>query len=441
MKVCQLKFHVGNFDDPMLGKTKVLDVRLYGTTNTPGTAHIGNRLPGEIERLSAPTSTVAYDFLSIALAVTAADSFFQRARYGEDGWARNFELEIPLVKPAAWNAVRIQLEQMLRFLSGDLWSLSFTGGGAKNPSALKTRKRRVANLAGVDAVCLFSGGLDSWLGVNKLLAQGRVPVLVSHAYTGDRQYQNRLFRTFKGRAERFSANASPLRHEGGGMDTSMRTRSFNFLAYAAVAADAVFQLRPQNGKVPLIIPENGFIALNAPLTPRRIGSLSTRTTHPHYLVTMQSIFDGVGINAVIDNPYRHDTKGEMIKASAPDAAQAANAMKTVSCGKWKRKGIQCGHCVPCIIRRSAFFAAGVTDVTHYGQTLVETMNDDRLHKRDDLMSMIQATRAVKTDRLRTLAMESGPLPLHAPERQGWFDVHERGLYEVANYLRATGVMT
>lgn len=441
MKVCRLKFHAGTFTGNPAGAADVLDVLLYGASNKAATAHIGNRLSSEVERLSAPTSTVAFDFLSIALAVTAADSFFSRSRYGEDGWARRFEVCVPLVRPVVWQGVADDLARLLHFLSGDVWKLSFEEGGAKPPRALSTRKRRVANLAGVDSVCLFSGGLDSWLGVNQLLAEGRVPILVSHAYTGDRGYQNRLYRTFKSRAERFTANASPLRNGGGGNDTSMRSRSFNFIAYAAVAADAVAQLRPGDGKVPLFVPENGFIALNAPLTPRRVGSLSTRTTHPHYLSGLQVIFDKVGIRAEIENPFRHQTKGEMIKLFGLPAEEVTNAMKTISCGKWKRKGVQCGHCVPCIIRRAAFHAGEIDDVTPYGSTLLDTLNGARFHKKDDLMSMIRAARSVDSLSIRAQALASGPLPQDGAERQGWFDVHKRGLYEVAQYLRAAGVMT
>jgi hypothetical protein len=440
MKVCQLRFHANTFKDDISSRN-VLDVLMYRASNRPNSAHIGNRVSSEIERLSAPTTTAAFDFLSIALAVTAADSFFSRGQYGEDGWARRFELEIPLVRPGHWQSLSADIERVLHFLSGDLWKLCFVDGGAVPPRAVATRKRRVANLAGVDCVSLFSGGLDSWLGVNQILAEGRVPALVSHAYTGDRGYQNRLHRTLSGRTERFAVNASPLRFGGGGNDTSMRTRSFNFLAYAAVVAEAVAQLRNGAGKVPLFVPENGFIALNPPLTPRRVGTHSTRTTHPHYLSGVQHIFDAVGIRAEIVNRFRHQTKGEMLKGFSPDADQIDDAMKTISCGKWKRKGQQCGHCVPCLIRRAAFHAAGIKDTTDYGSTLVDTLNDDRVRKKDDLMSMMRAAAYNGTDRMKSLALETGPLPLDRNERQGWFDVHQRGLYEVADYLRATGVMT
>lgn len=440
MSVCRLKFHVDELQASNSSGNPVLDVRLFGAAALPSAAHIGNKVPDQIERLGVPTTNTAFDFLAIALAVTAADSFVPRGKDGENGWARQIEIELPLISPQTWTPVREQLERMLNFLSGDTWSLKFAAGGRGKPPALQTRKKKSANLNGIDSICLFSGGLDSWIGASELLDQNKIPLLVSHAYTGDRQYQNRLIPFLRGRAERFAANASPMR-QFSGHDTTMRTRSFNFLAYAAVAADAVSQIRKASGQIPLFVPENGFIALNAPLTPRRIGSLSTRTTHPHYLAELQRIFDAVGISALIANPYRHKTKGEMLASLNPDPMQITAATKTVSCGKWKRKGIQCGHCVPCIIRRAAFHASGITDTTAYGHSLQDAIGNDNIHLRDDVNSMIIAAQPREKKELRTRALQSGPLPLDAAERQAWFDVHERGLYEVANYLRSEGVMS
>ncbi|MFS8050604.1 Qat anti-phage system QueC-like protein QatC [Rhizobium sp. BR 314] len=440
MTVSHLKFRTEQLTVANAGRSGVLDVRLYGATALAGSAHIGNTVADQVQRLSANTTTVAFDLLSIALAVTAADSFIQRNALGENGWARDFDIELPLVNPNTWQPVKERLEHALHFLSGDTWNFTFLSGGRNRPSAMQTHKKRIANLAGVDCVSLFSGGLDSWIGVNNLLRNKRVPILVSHAYTGDRKYQNALFPTFKGRAERFAVNASPMR-QFSGHDTTMRTRSFNFVAFAAVAAEAISELNRTSAKVPLYVPENGFIALNAPLTPRRVGTLSTRTTHPHYLSELQAIFDAVGIRAQLENPYRHKTKGQMLKDFSPGPSEIGAAMNTVSCGKWKRKGIQCGHCVPCIIRKSAFFAAGISDTTNYGWTLQQAIAHDNVHTKDDVMSMAFAVSPSKPTDLTKRALASGPLPLEAVERQGWFDVHHQGLYEVADYLRSEGVIS
>lgn len=440
MSVNQFKFHSEDLTNSVLSKTGAFDVRLFGTTKIDGTAHIGNTVADQVQRLSANTSTVAFDFLAIALAVTAADSFTPREKNAQNGWARSFELNIPLAKPAVWKSVQIKLEKLLNFLSGDNWTLTFRDGGRNCPAAVQTSKKRNANLAGVNCVSLFSGGLDSWIGVNELLHNGKTPILISHAYTGDKGYQDRLFKTFIQRAERFAVNASPMRRFKGN-DTTMRTRSFNFIAFAAVAAEAIAQLNSSKNLIPVYVPENGFIALNAPLTSRRVGSLSTRTTHPHYLQQIQEIFDLVGIRAQIHNPYRHATKGEMLKSFGLSAQNIATAMGTVSCGKWKRKNKQCGHCVPCIIRRAAFFAAGINDTTDYNYSLAQVMNSSNIHLKDDLMSMARAVQKKSDAELKILALSSGSLPLKPSERSGWFDVHKKGLYEVADYLRSEKIIT
>ena len=64
--------------------------------------------------------------------------------------------------------------------------------------------------------------------------------------------------------------------------------------------------------VELLIPENGFISLNIPLTPLRLGSLSTRTTHPLFIQQMQDILDALDFRVRLSNPYQFKTKGEML---------------------------------------------------------------------------------------------------------------------------------
>ena len=61
----------------------------------------------------------------------------------------------------------------------------------------------------------------------------------------------------------------------------MRGRSFNFLAMAMLGLSVVQRING-NDINKIFIPENGYISLNPPLTRRRIGSLSTRTTHPNF---------------------------------------------------------------------------------------------------------------------------------------------------------------
>lgn len=140
-------------------------------------------------------------------------------------------------------------------------------------------------------------------------------------------------------------------------DITMRTRSLNFLAFAAVGADAVMKANNKNN-ISIYVPENGFISLNAPLTNRRIGSLSTRTTHPYFIEMIQSIFDNVGFKMKFTNPYQFKTKGQMVSECKDKNILADIVDSTVSCSHWKRKHQQCGYCVPCMIRRASLLRGG-----------------------------------------------------------------------------------
>lgn len=375
------------------------------------------------------------DALSVALAVTAADTFVLRSQ-SESEWSRVLELVVPLADPIPWQRSAARLEAALGFLSGDTWNFNFVAGGRPPPTQFEvnTRKSNV-NLTKVDEVCLFSGGLDSGAAALLKLSRGERPLLVSHGYTGDAAYQDRVSELLPQPHQRFSLHAYPER--SGAHDISMRARSFSFLAFGALAADTLSTIR--SGKmVDLVVPENGLIALNAPLTPRRMGSLSTRTTHPHYLAEIQEVFGELGLQVAISNPYELQTKGEMLTEAAAVASDIEDfAAKTVSCGKWKRTGVQCGRCVPCLIRRAALYAANIEDLTPYTSddlTRVMALEGER----DDLIAMQTALLRPSNRPARWIA-QSGPLPLDGHRRAGLIDVHRRGLQEVGKFLRDSGL--
>ena len=265
----------------------VIPVLMYGASPPrEGTGSIGGPVDVAVKRLGVPVPERAYDFLTIAMAVTAADTFANREtprgqREAADGWTRDLRLRIPLQNPAPWQAVRPLLEEALHFLSGDLWKLEFQPGGPRRP--VPQRRGARTRLYGHDGACLFSGGLDSSIGVLDLLAAGRRPILISHSYTGDAEKQEWIWGQLPSRVSQFAANAHPVSDLEYGNDIQMRTRSFNFLAYGTLVAATLAQRGVAHSPVDLIVPENGLIALNPPLTARRIGALSTRTTHPHFL--------------------------------------------------------------------------------------------------------------------------------------------------------------
>lgn len=371
---------------------------------------VGRHLEYQAQRMLLGTPSVAaWDFLSLSLAAFAADRFVVRAG-SPNGWTRVIGLDVALHDPAPWQSCRPQLEAALRFLTGDVWLLSLRDGG-KAPPAVQAR------LHDRDAVTLFSGGLDSFLGTLRLQSMGRRPFLVSQGSPKEVKPQVDLAHALGLAGHRFEGRAAEQwrpPYEG-----STRSRSILFFGYGAVAASAM-------GLAELWVPENTLIAVNPPFTSRRVGSLSTRTAHPHFLELINRIWGAAGVNVRLVNPFFATTKGEMLAAARhPRLSDLASA--SYSCGKGKRRNGQCGRCVPCLIRRASFYAAGLPDQTNYYTDL------DRSGKADDVLAARQAVaRLAAFDRRRfeSWLRTTGPLPSDSRTRQDTVDAVSRGLGEL-----------
>ena len=415
----------------------LLPVQLYGSSGRGrgDISVVGNSVIDKVKRLRQGIPGQVMDFLTIALAVTAADTFVRRANT-DDGWTRQFSIRLPLYKPARWLQQKKNLESVLHFLSGDKWDFDFQEGGCPPPTPFRRASRaKLVQLRGLDCVSLFSGGLDSAVGVIDLFAQGRAPLLVSHAYRGDKKHQDKIAQLLQGEYSRFEMNADP-RWYSGIRDVTMRTRSLNFLAFAAVGACAV-QAVSQQDQIDLFVPENGFISLNAPLTNRRIGTLSTRTTHPHFMAGIRNLSRAVGIPCRIVNPYQFRTKGQMASECQNRRSLENIVGHTVSCSRWKRSNQQCGVCVPCIIRRAALRAAGISDGARYTfDAVADVLN--QTDRRDDLMALSIAVTQKATRKLGPWILDSGPLP--PAKFKNFQNVFLDGLNEVEDFLRVEGAL-
>lgn len=336
-------------------------VRLYGPAST-GISSIGNPVRESLKRLDLEVCQIAFDFLSIALSVIAADEFVSRTD-GDDGFGRDLKLTIALADPKLWETHSSDLRSILTFLTGDTWTLNFVSGGHTSPKFKERNRMRIKNnISTANMVCLFSGGLDSLIGAVAALEDKNLkPLLVSRATVGDRKYQQALLSKLS-RPLHFSTNDAPRKAPGSSWmkEGTTRSRSLLFLALAACCASALSTSNKVSSTA-IWIPENGVIALNAPLTPRRVGASSTRTAHPQYLSAVSDLWAKAGIRATLENPFVFQTKGEMIASSPHRKIIDPLVEKTVSCGKYKRKSKQCGICVPCIIRRAAIHKAGIKE--------------------------------------------------------------------------------
>lgn len=411
----------------------IIPVLMYGLpegTNT-GLATIGNPIIKSIKELGVQPSVKSIDFLTIALSVIAGDTFVSR-KDTVDGWTREISIALSLNDPTPWNQIKPLIEKAIHFLSGDIWHFDFYDGGF-TPS-VSAKGDQFEKLIGFDCACLFSGGLDSAIGAIDLRADHKKPLLVSHSYPGDAKHQNEVSTALVWNMYRFSANADPHLHDGIN-EITMRTRSIGFLAFGIIAASVIEKVNHIMNPI-LYVPENGFISLNVPLTPRRVGSLSTRTTHPYFIASIQEILDHVGLHCRIVNPYQFLTKGEMVKQCKDTDLLRRVIDKTVSCSHWKRRHQQCGVCVPCIIRRAAVLEGNIPEGLDYVFRNLSTVLQYP-QKRDDLIALTCAIEKMKQGKERKQFANSGPLPIE--EYDKYRGIYHRGLIEVSRFFNEQGI--
>lgn len=309
-------------------------------------------------------STICEDLLIIALSAFAVDKRISRSLF-EDAWTRQLTVNIPVLNLERWNAVKTKLEKMLTYLSGDVWSINFREADSanryKDPHIRQVERNSI--LDRIDGISLFSGGLDSFCGAHRFLKNGENTIFVGYKeYDCLKDVQEELITSLKkvypeteAHLFRFTARANaPTFGEDIASENTSRSRSFLFLAAALSIADLV------GNNVPVYIPENGFIGLNLPMIYGRIGSCSTRTTHPSFLKMLNDILIDVGIHHRIINPFAFTTKREMVREFCKEPEFTNNIYKTISCShprnnRWK--GViepqNCGYCYPCLIRQSS----------------------------------------------------------------------------------------
>jgi 7-cyano-7-deazaguanine synthase in queuosine biosynthesis len=371
--------NVGRLNEP-----NTLRVVLYGQAGSPDRASVGAAVRGDIQKKHLAPDGRAWDLLSIAMSVMAADAAELRTR-SPDGWTREFALEIAVNEPAFWNSAAPLIADALAFLTTDRWELRFVAGGAAAPQPARVL-RPLEN-----CVALLSGGLDSLIGTIDLVAGGTRPLVISKIVRGDAEKQEEFARTIGGlRHLQLNDNAIVPKPK----DTSQRARSIIFLAFGVVVATALAPYQA-GGSVPLYVCENGFIAINPPLTGGRIGSLSTRTAHPQFLALFQDVLDAAGIRVAIRTPYADKTKGEMLKGCVDQLLLRRLAGTSTSCGRFQKfKYSHCGRCVPCQVRRAAFLAWDQPDPTKY--VFEELGRDDERHAAfDDVRSVGMALAAIQ----------------------------------------------
>jgi 7-cyano-7-deazaguanine synthase in queuosine biosynthesis len=370
--------------------------------------------------LQVKFDSLTRDFLDLATLVYIVDEVERR---GND-WTRQFDVLFPVKEPKLWIANQKALTQMLGTLAGDNYQFSW----CERPKLSGYGKHRRTLPSGYDGVCLFSGGIDSFLGAQKLLSQGKRLLLCGHQADGTaasaqkelaevlRQMFPNQLRLIQCRVARSFAETHryPLPKK---CEETHRPRSLLFLGLAIALANA--------GKIDTVyIPENGLIALNPPLGKNRLGTLSTRTAHPKYLIELMDFLAATGIfTGRLLNPFLFESKTDMLHDI--DAKLAPAMRRSVSCARpsrYKNLGVRhCGYCVPCIYRRVAMREAGLDSANDYAFKIFEKLDSVDAAKQLDFRALVSfAQRVVAATPLNRdmIVLAHGFFPTNAAERFG-----------------------
>lgn len=330
----------------------------------------------DFEESFGPPTSLESDLLLIGASVLAADRAC--ARGDREDNARHIGLDIPVVNAGRLVSLGREIENILRILSNDGWRINLRHMQGKPEAGQHVPVHNGRTL-------LFSGGLDSLAAAVELGRQEEKLQLVSHKTRNqhtDRGQKDLValmkndgldlphFQFFVSSRD---GGPTDLKHDA---ENSQRTRSFVFLILGALAAR-----RAGHSEI-VYLAENGQMAIHLPITQGRIGSFSTHTAHPDFLVAMERfLLNALQIQFHIINPYVYKTKAEVIKI----VIDRLPASVPVSHSCWRNARLpagvtHCGECVPCFVRRIAVERWTRPDPTVYGD---DSWNEGTLGRSPD----------------------------------------------------------
>jgi 7-cyano-7-deazaguanine synthase in queuosine biosynthesis len=364
----------GRLTDALTGRALALDIGRNVSVNlTP------------FKKLGAVDS-LDEDLLRLASYVYVTDLAIKR--HEREQHLRSITLSVPVVNIHAFRQVHAVIEQALTTLSRDNWTLQFSPITTGQPAANRSWPAKE------NSTLMFSGGLDSFAGSIQILQKDAELTLVSHATHNQpvKNAQSVLADSVKTLTKKnvqhlqinvFGRNSGGLTFpRDDEREDTQRLRFFLFASLAAVAASL-------NGSRRIVVmAENGQFAIHLPLSEARIGSFSTHTAHPKFLLEMQEILRRLYAcdDLEVVNPFVHSTKAEVV-AIIPKLLQSQIPNST-SCWRASRVATShshCGVCIPCLCRRIALETNGIK-LDEYERDLfgedIASLDPDDLGKRN-----------------------------------------------------------
>lgn len=381
----------------------------------------------------ALTNTLV-DLYRLATSIYIADKTTSR-NTSFDKWTRDVLLYLPVHDIPLWESNSIVLNKLLSFLTGDHWQIIFQQDNSVVP-AIDNKVFKKGHDLTVEAVTLFSGGLDSFIGSVNSIVDSQSIALVAHTdHAHISKTQQNLFDKLKNRFP--TKNIELIQfflQPRGSQENTTRSRSLLFLTLGTVIASTT--------KTNILyVPENGLISLNVPLTYGRVGSLSTKTTHPYTISLYNDLLKGLGLDVVVVNPYQFKTKGEMLQESKDFDFLKNVSNETMSCShstaaRWEGKpsNKHCGYCLPCLIRRAAFYKNKLDEPHYYSYDIHDTnFVSQNVNKSNNMRAVMYALESNEDVSAIIKVMKTGPL-YPKTDIDNFADLYKRGMDEIKKFI-------
>ncbi len=287
MKKIEIIVRANDSDNYMPESQNVLTpINIFSVTENKRSTYLNHNVKELLLRKGLFPNENMIDFLNLSLAAYTIDQIVPRNSFGYLGWNRYLKIHLPVQNLQMWSKSKADLEEMLSFLSGDKWEIAFRERQAYNTEPKSVEIKH-------DTVSLFSGGLDSYTGAINFLSEGKKVALIGHHKQGteEKSIQQQLVKKLKEKFGNdkvtemfFFVQAKKNIDLGFSGEQSQRARSILFISLGLAIVNASENIKDLN------VPENGLISLNIPLTKSRMGSLSTRTTHPYFFIFSIKIY-------------------------------------------------------------------------------------------------------------------------------------------------------
>lgn len=310
-----------------------------GQRDIDGTIEIKYDQEAVAEWFDGPIPDVVLDLLEIGVATYAADRNVERTisiptdDYQARVNTRNLCFTVPVLSADLSGSVAERLlGETVSRTSRDLVEYRTYQPPVPSPEPLNDSEKRV------DAVSLFSGGIDSTGGVFHNRREAIEASYLSLNYAGVTPLVSRV------------GNQVGINPEVVGID--LLGRSEEFTSFSRGFLHLAFGVAAALGRgAPLVqCFENGLLARFDVL---QDGWMTTRTVQPEFLDSFNTLLrEAVGERVAVDNPFDDRTKTEVSNL----IPSLDVVLETVSCPHADRfHGVEseqsnCGLCVPCVVR-------------------------------------------------------------------------------------------